>query len=236
MRRVARWIPIIVLVALAATIWFRFFRKAAEVRTGRHSVASRLKQYGDAARSRLRPAFENAGVEYPPPHMTWLALKEEKLLEIFATDANGAMRLVATYPILGTSGKPGPKLREGDLQIPEGFYRIESLNPNSAYHLALRVNYPSPFDLEHAKAEGRAEPGSDIMIHGSTGSIGCLAMGDEAAEDFFVLAADSGLDSIELLIAPHDFRIRPEATHESPEWMPAVYDRLRTAMAGLPGR
>ena len=33
------------------------------------------------------------------------------------------------------SGTLGPKLREGDRQVPEGLYGIESLNPNSLFHL-----------------------------------------------------------------------------------------------------
>ena len=42
------------------------------------------------------------------------------------------------------------------------------------------------------------------MIHGGAASIGCLAIGDEAVEELFVLAALTGLDHIELVIAPSD--------------------------------
>jgi len=51
-----------------------------------------------------------------------------------------------------------PKLKEGDQQVPEGIYRIESLNPNSLYHLALRVNYPNQEDRRRAIEDGRKEP------------------------------------------------------------------------------
>ena len=33
--------------------------------------------------------------------------------------------------------------------------RIESLNPNSLYHLALRVNYPNPYDQAKGELDGR---------------------------------------------------------------------------------
>ena len=83
------------------------------------------------------------------------------------------MRMCNSIPVLGMSGKLGPKLGEGDRQVPEGIHRVESLNPNSLYHLALRVGYPNEEDRKHAAQEGRTNLGSDIMIHGKNSSIGC---------------------------------------------------------------
>src|SRR5690606_4961 len=101
----------------------------------------------------------------------------------------GVLRFVRALPVLAASGRVGPKLQYGDYQVPEGFYRIEALNPNSRFHLALRVNYPNAFDRAEAAREGRTHLGGDIMIHGSNASVGCLAMGDVVSEDLFVLAA-----------------------------------------------
>ena len=111
---------------------------------------------------------EQAEVAMPPEQVTLLALKEEKRLEIYAADDSNGPRFVLSYPILAASGIRGPKLREGDKQVPEGFYRIELLNPNSRYHLSLRVNYPNPADIEQAGRDGRdlSMLGGDIMIHG----------------------------------------------------------------------
>ena len=33
--------------------------------------------------------------------------------------------------------KLGPKLKEGDKQVPEGLCKVESLNPNNLYHLEI---------------------------------------------------------------------------------------------------
>src|SRR5690606_33287906 len=110
-------------------------------------------------------------------------------------DAHGAWVAVHQYPVLAASGQAGPKLREGDRQVPEGFYAIESLHPNSRFHLALRVNYPNQSDRQRAAEDGRTNLGGDIMIHGSNASVGCLAMGDPAAEDLFVLVADVGIQN-----------------------------------------
>jgi len=232
----AKWICG-VLVVLAALIFMapvrakvkRLAASATQTVKGRKTVADRVNEFGEAVDKRLAPRFREAGVPYPPSRITLIGLKHEKLLDLWASTTNGQFRHVKTYPILGASGKLGPKLREGDRQVPEGLYRIESLNPNSSFHLALRINYPNKFDREKAAQEGRTEPGSDIMIHGSTASIGCLAMGDPAAEELFVLAARTGIQNIEVILSPVDFRVRelPPDMPPVPAWMPALYAKIR---------
>jgi hypothetical protein len=200
-----------------------------------HTIASRIAQYGEGARTRLAPAFTRAGVAYPPRAVTLVGLKDERVLQVYAGPRRDALAHVADYPVLAASGGVGPKLREGDGQVPEGLYRIESLNPNSRFHLSLRVNYPNAFDRRQAAADGRRRLGGDIMIHGNAVSIGCLAMGDVVAEELFVLAADTGLTNISVILAPHDLRRRPAPTDASlPAWAPGLYAELRTALAGLP--
>jgi len=191
---------------------------------GKKTVAERIAQYGDAARGRLSPDFKKAGVEYPPKRIVLAAFKTERILEVWVSRDGKSFHGLRHYPILAASGELGPKQREGDRQVPEGVYRIESLNPNSLYHLALRVNYPNEFDREKGREENRSNLGSDIMIHGKNCSIGCLAMGDEAAEDLFVLAAETGIGNIEVLISPVDFR-RTELPRELPS-LPAWYGEL----------
>lgn len=134
------------------------------------------------------------------------------------------------YPLLGASGGPGPKLREGDRQVPEGFYTIESLNPNSLFHLAIRVSYPSQEDREHAAAEGRERLGGDIMIHGKTASVGCLAMGDPAIEELFVLADRVGLANVEIVLAPG---LHPAPPAGAPAWVSDLYGRLSARLDAL---
>ena len=199
------------------------------------TVADRLREFGSAARLRLDPYFDQAAVAYPPSRLTLVGLKGEGLLDLYAANRGGAMRFVRSYPIQAASGVLGPKLRLGDQQVPEGLYRIELLNPNSRFHVSLRVNYPNAFDRRMALAEGRRALGGDIMIHGNRVSIGCLAMGDEAAEDLFVLAADTGLQHIDVILAPVDLRYRPRpSTSDLPGWTSALYADIRAALAVLP--
>ena len=192
---------------------------------GRRTVADRLAQFEAPVRARLEPRLQQAGLAWPPARLTLIACKQEEFLEVWAAPTNGPVRLLKTYPILGASGQLGPKLAEGDRQVPEGIYPVESLHPNSAFHLALRVGYPNAFDRAKGAADGRPELGSDIMIHGSTASIGCLAMGDPAAEELFVLAARAGIANIRVLISPVDLRRRPAPGPgpNTPAWVPELY-------------
>jgi hypothetical protein len=202
------------------------------------TIASRVAAYGTAARSRLAPGFARAGVAYPPRAVTLVGLKRERVLEVYAGPSPSAQVLVASYPILAASGGPGPKLHEGDSQVPEGIYGIESLNPNSAFHLSLRVSYPSAIDRRRAAADRRTRLGGDIMIHGNAVSIGCLAMGDTVAEELFVLAADTGLPRIAVILAPHDLRRdpRPPSLHPAPAWAAMLYADIAAALGRLPAR
>lgn len=213
----------------------RFIRNPAQAMGPKKTVEDRLKEFGPSARLRLAADFSRVEVPYPPMRIVLVGLKDEDQLEVWVSDGAATPKHLKTYPILAASGGPGPKLREGDHQVPEGIYAIESLNPNSAYHLALRVNYPNTFDQEKARIDGRKNPGSDIMIHGSSVSVGCLAMGDPAIEELFVLAADTGIENIRLILAPTDFRKRdqPSIPPTLPVWTGELYAKIRAELLAL---
>ena len=202
----------------------------------KRTVEERLKAYGLAARARLEPHFKKAAVVYPPARLVLVGIKDERRLELHAAGTDGRLRLVRDYRVQGASGELGPKLREGDRQVPEGIYTVESLNPNSRFHLSLRVGYPNAFDRAKARLDGREKLGGDIMIHGSNVSIGCLAMGDEAAEDLFVLAADTGLKNITVILAPVDFRRGKSVPKDARlrAWVSELYSQIQTNLAVVP--
>jgi murein L,D-transpeptidase YafK len=232
-RRRRSLLPLIAAIAAVAAWTLVATRAGASPTT--HTVASRLERHGAAARARLLPRFQRAGIAYPPRAVTLLGLKRERVLQVYAGPRADALVRVADHPILAASGGPGPKLREGDGQVPEGLYRIELLNPNSAYHLSLRVNYPNAFDRRRGVEDGRRRLGGDIMIHGNAVSIGCLAMGDEVAEDLFVLAADTGLPRISVILAPWDLRRHaPPSDASLPAWAPGLYASIADALRRLP--
>ena len=193
-----------------------------------------MNQLGVEAQSRLMSRFDQQDLAYPPRNVLLVGLKREKRLELWVS-SGVRWDHVHTYPVLAASGTAGPKLTEGDRQVPEGQYRVVALNPNSDFHLSMKLDYPNALDLEHAAREGRFEPGSDIFIHGKASSVGCLAIGDRAIEELFVLAAMIGIENIQVLLAPHDARQRPlfpVPTH-LPAWTHQLYRTIEGALREL---
>jgi murein L,D-transpeptidase YafK len=199
-------------------------------------VAETVKLYGKDARARLLPYFKRANIAYPPSKITLLSLKEERALIVFAPDDKGGWKQINGYYVVGTSGKAGPKLKEGDLQIPEGFYKITGLYPNSIAHLGIRINYPNAQDKVRAKRDKRTKLGGDILIHGSYWSTGCLAMGNTAIEELYILANDVGCKNIDMIFAPCNLlTTKPDIDFKKqPDWVPTLYRELKRALLQFP--
>ena len=74
-------------------------------------------------------------------------------------------QLVREFRVALGRGGPQPKVQQGDGRVPEGTYRITAHNPNSAFHLSLRIGYPTAEQIAAAAKRG-VDPGGDLMIHG----------------------------------------------------------------------
>lgn len=186
-----------------------------------------MRKIRPTQRAALQATFNAARLRYPPDEVTLVGLKGEKQLEVWVrtqTPSKNNWTRVRTYPILAASGGPGPKLRQGDLQVPEGIYRLTGFNPNSSYHLSIRVDYPSAEDRAIALSEKRADLGGDIFIHGKAVSIGCLALGDAAIEELYVLLADTGLARSRIILTPS---ADPSAGPGAPRWLVDRYESVR---------
>ena len=199
---------------------------------GLSSTKKVIREVGPQARPKLREQCEVSGLDYPPDRLWLIAMKKEEDLEVWGRNRDTSWRLITIYSVKASSGGPGPKLREGDRQVPEGVYSIVSLNPNSNYHLSMKLNYPNGFDRRMARKAGREDPGGNIFIHGSDVSAGCLAMGNANIEELFVLVHDSDPSDTRVLIAPYDLQeasgIRvPSGT---PDWTSLLYQWLRDVM------
>lgn len=129
------------------------------------------------------------------------------------------------------SGGPGPKRRAGDRQVPEGFYEIDGLNPNSLFHLSLRVDYPNAEDRAAATVPVK-ELGGDIFVHGGAASIGCVALGDDAIEEVFTLVARVPAGRRRILLAPVDLRVNPAPPTDDAR-VATLYRRLGAELASL---
>ena len=161
-----------------------------------------------------------------PKKLTLIGLKHEQKLEVWGK-LKGDWHLIHTYPFTGFSGRLGPKLREGDRQIPEGIYRITYLNPNSKFHLSLRVGYPNAFDRRVAQKDKRKNLGGDIMIHGSNVTTGCIPIGNENIEELYLLAEKVGIENIKVILSPVDFRVRDVAIgNDRYPWLNELYTNI----------
>lgn len=214
--------------------WHPFLKKYSKMKT----VESIKTRYETEVWQRLEPSLSQIAINDWPEKLVLIGLKEERILEVW-TEKAGKWIQIKTYPFTAFSGDLGPKLREGDRQIPEGLYEIEYLNPNSTYHLSLKVNYPNAFDLRMAKSDGRSNLGGDIFIHGKSVTIGCIPIGDAAIEEVFLLAANAGKGKIEVIIAPRDFRKGEDFPEiEEVGWTkqlyPTIADKLQQFQAMAP--
>ena len=112
-----------------------------------------------------------------------------------------AGKVLKTYRGIALGDAPvGHKRFEGDERTPEGRYTIDTRNPNSAYHLSLRISYPDAADRAYAAARGRS-PGGDIFIHGQPNALpmgrlpgdwtdGCIAVSNEEIEELWAAVPD----------------------------------------------
>jgi murein L,D-transpeptidase YafK len=124
--------------------------------------------------------------------------KSERRLSILR---NG--KVIKSYRVSLGRNPIGPKEQEGDMKTPEGVYKIDSRNPNSDYHLALHISYPSEQDVARAATRG-VNAGFDIMIHGlpngrgwmgsahraTDWTAGCIAVTDEEIEELWQAVPD----------------------------------------------
>ena len=198
LRRALRALPLLLACALLP----------AQTQDGRvKNEESPGKARAAAAALRVKPAMQ---ADLRKQDLHWgdpvflRAFKEEKVLEVWVRHRKtGKFVLFRTYPIAAQSGILGPKLAEGDGQVPEGFYAVgkSQMKPDSTYHLAFNVGYPNAYDRHHQRT------GSLIMVHGDRVSVGCLAMTDAKIEEIYSLC-DAALTKGQPFFRIHIFPFR----------------------------
>ncbi|MCA3563010.1 MAG: hypothetical protein IOC90_16370 [Methylocystis sp.] len=184
-------------VALGALALSGCVEESAMPRSGRHYVPMSME---------LQQAIREKEMRTHAPILI-RAFKKESELEVWKQDSSGKMALLKTFPMCRWSGQLGPKVREGDRQVPEGFYAVTpgSLNPNSSFYLSFNVGYPNSFD----KQLGRT--GAHIMVHGDCSSMGCFAMTDSQIADIYALTREAfGGGQTQVQLQSYPFRMTPE--------------------------
>ncbi|WP_459212401.1 L,D-transpeptidase family protein [Aquimarina rhabdastrellae] len=226
-------IIIMVFLKLGRSIYMPMVNKIR----GKETVESRIDNIQENVWNRLEKDLEQAGYKMDyPKEIILAAFKEERILQVFSKDYNG-IKLIKEYPFTAFSGELGPKLKEGDKQIPEGIYKVEYLNPNSSYYLSIKVSYPNEFDKSKTEFTNVSEMGGDIFIHGKSATIGCIPIGDEAIEEVFLLTQKAMNNTIKVIISPRDFRVNSNYPKiEKIDWENELYDIINNELKTLPSR
>lgn len=170
-------------------------------------------------RLELKRLFRERGIAYPAAEIFMRVIKREHVLEMWVRPVGqDSFMLLKTYDICALSDKPGPKRVKGDLQTPEGLYYINDFNPQSDYHLSLRVNYPNESDRILGADRSL---GGDIFIHGGCKTAGCMAVTNDNIKEIYWLAVEAR-DHGQLRIPVHIFPAR--LTNEAVQQLSRVFN------------
>ncbi|MFC2096546.1 murein L,D-transpeptidase family protein [Bacteroidota bacterium] len=163
----------------------------------------RVRQAYKDKEASMNALFESNSIDKKKLRIYLRAFKEEKKIELWAkSSTDQKYKLIKEYKVCRTSGKIGPKRKQGDRQIPEGFYRINRFNPHSNFYLSLGINYPNKSDKILGEKNNL---GGDIFIHGSCVTIGCLPITDNQIKELYIIcveAKNSGQSTIPVTIFP----------------------------------
>lgn len=194
----------------------------------------KLNKWTPYSKAHLEPYFQRAGVKFPPSEIAFLVFKRSHRFQLYAR-SHGRWVYIRTLSVLAASGGLGPKLREGDRQVPEGIYHITAYNPVSHYQLSLKLNYPNDFDRRQAANDHRKDLGGNIFIHGNNSSVGCIAVGNDMIRQLFPLVYEVGKANVTVIIAPNDFRIsKPVYGKVHPAWLSGLYAQIASELRQFP--
>ncbi len=146
------------------------------------------KAYTDKEKTVEKSLADN-GIKTNMLQLHLRAFKQEKELQVWAKNkTDEKYTLIKTYKFCSLSGSLGPKRKQGDGQVPEGFYRIDRFNPYSNFYLSLGVNYPNKSD-QILGSKGKL--GGDIFIHGDCVTIGCIPITDDKIKELYVYCVEA---------------------------------------------
>jgi len=174
----------------------------------------RVKDAFELKQKSLEDSFLEKDLAWPPKDILIRSFKAELELELWVKK-NEKYVLFKSYKVCKGSGNLGPKLKEGDKQVPEGFYFIDRFNPESNFLLSLGINYPNEADKNRSDA---IDLGGDIFIHGACVTIGCLPMTDDIIKELYVLcvlAKSFGQKKIPVHIYPYKFNLLNNIIYQS---------------------
>lgn len=151
----------------------------------------------------IQNELDSNGIRMDELQLVLLTFKAEQKIELWAKNKSDSVyKYIKSFDFCTLSGELGPKRRQGDRQVPEGFYYIDRFNPVSNYYLSLEVSYPN--DADRILGYWR-NLGGDIYIHGDCVSIGCIPITNEKIKELYVYALEAknnGQENIPVYMFP----------------------------------
>ena len=113
-------------------LWIAILSVAVCLSCSDRTVNGTIRKYESNVKSQLQQNLSATNLTWPISKIAIVVLKEERKLEVWGkNDESQPWSIIKIYDVLAASGDKGPKLKEGDRQVPEGIYQLEGLNPKS---------------------------------------------------------------------------------------------------------
>jgi murein L,D-transpeptidase YafK len=145
------------------------------------------------SQSKSSPNASEPKIIIKEPIDSIVVIKGLRLMQVFHHQ-----KLLKAYHVSLGPEPVGAKHFRNDGKTPEGMYHIDGKNPNSHYHKAFGVSYPSSQDIAYAAHVGKPT-GGDIKIHGLPNdykgapndtvnddwTLGCIALNNDEIDEVY---------------------------------------------------
>lgn len=167
---------------------------------------SRVKKAYQQKEPLIRQNLEEIGMNINNFDLYLRVFKTEQIVRVYVKKSDEKVwNIYSNIRFNCTSGVLGPKRKEGDYQIPEGFYHFNHFNPYSSFLLSLGVSYPNKSDRIKSRFN---QLGGSIYMHGGCATIGCIPIEDEPIKELYILAVlakNYGQSKIPIHIFPFEY-------------------------------
>ena len=119
--------------------------------------------------------------------------KEERTVELWIKAKKDAVfHFVKSFPILALSGLPGPKKNKNDQQVPEGFYRINKLLPQSSCCLGATIHFPNVADGIILRNAGLRVPAKEnVYLYGEENTKGNIRLSNNHMKELYIYLVEA---------------------------------------------
>jgi hypothetical protein len=185
------------------------------------------KNTSEEVESTIEKAFNENQITQSPIAVTLIILKKEAKAEVWITDKSNVFYQIITDSIPFINTKNGTKLLDNEPIIPEGVYKITTVN--STENINFTIDFPNDFDRSKQKADNRPKLLSTINFGTQKTDI---ILTNNLINEFLYLVKSVEVENAKVIILPNDFRKNKAIPSCStcPQWVGELYGMLRISM------